>query len=50
MKKQLLVMAALCAIGFTSNAQTEKGKNLIGGSLSFSTNNIENSNLNQEIN
>ena len=38
MKKQLLTMAALCAIAFTSNAQTEKGKNLLSGSVGFSSN------------
>lgn len=30
-------MAALCAFAFTSNAQTEKGKNLIGGSINLSS-------------
>lgn len=38
MKKQLLFMAALCAIAFTSNAQTEQGKNLLSGSVGFSSN------------
>lgn len=40
MKKQLLIMAALCAFAFTSNAQTEKGKNLIGGSINLSSSKI----------
>lgn len=35
MKKQLFAMAVLCAVALTSNAQTEKGNNLIGGSLSY---------------
>lgn len=36
MKKQLLSLAMLCAIAFASNAQTEKGNNLIGGSIWYS--------------
>ncbi|WP_231427582.1 MULTISPECIES: outer membrane beta-barrel protein [Pedobacter] len=36
MKKQLLSLAVLCAVAFTVNAQTEKGKNLIGGSIGYS--------------
>lgn len=31
-------MAILCAIALTSNAQTEKGQNLIGGAIGFSSN------------
>ena len=38
MKKQLIIMAILCAIALTSNAQTEKGQNLIGGAIGFSSN------------
>ncbi|TCC82193.1 hypothetical protein EZ444_26745 [Pedobacter hiemivivus] len=37
MKSKLFIMAALCAIAFKSNAQTEKGKFLLGGSVNFST-------------
>nr|WP_199158810.1 hypothetical protein [Pedobacter sp. ASV2] len=37
MKKQLATMAILCAIAFTSNAQTEKGQNLIGGAIGYNT-------------
>lgn len=37
-------MGVLCAIAFTANAQTEKGKNLIGGSFNFFTANAEQSN------
>jgi hypothetical protein len=37
MKKQLLMMVAVCAIAMAANAQTEKGDNLIGGSLSISS-------------
>lgn len=38
MKKQLATMGILCAIAFTSNAQTEKGQNLIGGAIGFNSN------------
>ncbi|UKT66072.1 outer membrane beta-barrel protein [Pedobacter mucosus] len=37
MKKQLLTLAAVCAVALASNAQTEKGQNLIGGSLGYSS-------------
>lgn len=46
MKSKLFIMAALCAIAFKTNAQTEKGKSLLGGSVNFSTSN----NKNQEKN
>lgn len=36
MKKQLLTLVAVCAIAMTANAQTEKGDNLLGGSIGFS--------------
>ncbi|WP_406827321.1 outer membrane beta-barrel protein [Pedobacter sp. KACC 23697] len=35
MKKQLLTLVAICAIAMGANAQTEKGDNLIGGSIGF---------------
>lgn len=35
MKKQLLTLVAVWAIAMTANAQTEKGNNLIGGSIGF---------------
>lgn len=41
MKSKLLLVAALCAMAFTANAQTEKGKSLINGSIGFSTNKSE---------
>ena len=44
MKSKLFIMAALCAIAFKSNAQTEKGKFLLGGSVNFGTSNNENEN------
>jgi hypothetical protein len=44
MKSKLFIMAALCAIAFKSNAQTEKGNFLLGGSVNFSTSNNENEN------
>lgn len=37
MKSKLLLAAALCAMAFTANAQTEKGKNFINGSVGFSS-------------
>jgi hypothetical protein len=37
MKTKLFILAAVCAIAFNANAQTEKGKKLIGGNLSFTT-------------
>lgn len=37
MKSKLLITGILCAIAFTANAQTEKGKNLINGSVGFSS-------------
>lgn len=39
MKKQLLTLAAVCVIAMAANAQTEKGNNLIGGSIGFNYNN-----------
>jgi hypothetical protein len=36
MKKQLLTLVAVCAIAMAANAQTEKGDNLVGGSIGFS--------------
>jgi len=42
MKSKLFIMAALCAFAFKSNAQTEKGNFLLGGSANFSTSNNEN--------
>lgn len=39
MKKQLLTLVAVCAIAMAANAQTEKGNNLIGGSIGFNYNN-----------
>jgi len=41
MKKQLLTLVAICAITIGANAQTEKGDNLIGGSIGFSHNKQE---------
>lgn len=41
MKKQLSILALLCAIGFGASAQTEKGKSLIGGTLLFNSNKSE---------
>ncbi len=38
MKPQLFIMAALCAIGLAANAQTEKGKRFINGSIGFTSN------------
>lgn len=38
MKPQLFIMAALCAIGPAANAQTEKGKQFINGSIGFTSN------------
>lgn len=35
MKSKLFITMALFAITFAANAQTEKGKNLIGGSINF---------------
>ncbi|MFW0718826.1 outer membrane beta-barrel protein [Pedobacter sp. N23S346] len=46
MKKQLLTIAVLCAVAFTVNAQTEKGDNLIGGSISYSSDKRTPENLN----
>lgn len=37
MKPKLTIMAALCAIGLSSHAQTEKGSGFLGLSLSFGT-------------
>ncbi|WP_162799933.1 outer membrane beta-barrel protein [Pedobacter jeongneungensis] len=39
MKKQLLTLVTVCAIAMGANAQTEKGDNLIGGSVGFNYNN-----------
>ncbi|GGE45048.1 hypothetical protein EV200_104529 [Pedobacter psychrotolerans] len=36
----------LCAVAFTSNAQTEKGDNLIGGSISYNRDKQKPENLN----
>ncbi|MBE5318532.1 outer membrane beta-barrel protein [Pedobacter sp. MR2016-19] len=44
MKKQLLTLVAVCAITMGANAQTEKGDNLIGGSLSISSSKTESAN------
>lgn len=44
MKKQLLTLVAVCAITIGANAQTEKGDNLIGGSLSISSSKTESPN------
>ncbi|CAH0271294.1 hypothetical protein SRABI27_04255 [Pedobacter sp. Bi27] len=44
MKKQLLTLVALCAIAMATHAQTEKGDNLIGGSLSISSSKTESPN------
>ncbi|TKC10736.1 porin family protein [Pedobacter polaris] len=41
MKSKLLIMGVLCAVAFTANAQTEKGKSLINGAVGFSTNKNE---------
>lgn len=41
MKTKLFIMVALCATAFAANAQTEKGKSLIGGSFNFFTANAE---------
>ena len=49
MKKQLLIMAALCTIAFTSNAQTEKGKNLLGGSIKFLSTNLSQGTQSQTV-
>lgn len=38
MKLKLLSFALLCAVALTTNAQTEKGKNLIGGSIGYGKN------------
>lgn len=38
MKTKLFIMAALCATAFNVNAQTEKGKMLLGGAAQFQTN------------
>jgi hypothetical protein len=43
MKSKLLIMGILCAFAFTAKAQTEKGKNLINGSVGFNTSKSENS-------
>ncbi|RZJ80545.1 MAG: hypothetical protein EOO47_07235 [Flavobacterium sp.] len=37
MKLRLLITGAICAMAFTVNAQTEKGNQLIGGSIGFVT-------------
>jgi hypothetical protein len=42
MKNKLFIMAMLCAIAFSTNAQTEKGKFLLGGAVNFSTSNQDN--------
>ncbi|WP_159452590.1 outer membrane beta-barrel protein [Pedobacter nyackensis] len=42
MKNKLFIMAMLCAIAFSTNAQTEKGKFLLGGGVNFSTSNQDN--------
>jgi len=49
MKKQLLSLAMLCAVAFASNAQTEKGDNLIGGSISYNRDKQKPENLNNLI-
>jgi hypothetical protein len=41
MKSKLLIMGVLCAIAFTANAQTEKGKKLFGGSFNLLTANAD---------
>lgn len=46
MKKQLLSLAMLCAVAFASNAQTEKGDNLIGGSIYYTKDKRTPENLN----
>lgn len=46
MKSKLLITGALCAIAFTTNAQTEKGKKLLGGSIGFVTQKAESFNKN----
>lgn len=38
MKSKLLLAVALCAMVFTANAQTEKGKSFINGSVGFGSN------------
>lgn len=37
MKSKLFFMAALCAIGFSASAQTEKGKSFINGSIGYTS-------------
>lgn len=41
MKSKLLIMGVLCAIAFTANAQTEKGRSFINGAIGFSSNKNE---------
>lgn len=38
MKSKLLLVAALCAVAFSANAQTEKGRSLLNGSVGFWSN------------
>lgn len=37
MKSKLLIMAALCAIGLSASAQTEKGKSFINGAIGYTS-------------
>lgn len=50
MKSKLLIMVALCAIAFTTNAQTEKGRKLLGGSIGFVTQKTESSSKHSSTN
>ena len=42
MKTKFVILAALCAVAFSANAQTEKGKSLISGSFGYSSGKTEN--------
>ncbi|MCX2476721.1 autotransporter outer membrane beta-barrel domain-containing protein [Pedobacter sp. MC2016-05] len=41
MKKQLLLVAVLCTAAFISNAQTDKGNTMIGGSIGYGKNELK---------
>jgi len=41
MKKKLLLLAVLCTTALTLNAQTEKGKTMIGGSIGYGKNELK---------
>jgi hypothetical protein len=48
MKKQLLTLVAVCATIVATYAQTEKGDNFIGGSLSISSSKMKTSNFQKQ--